>query len=39
MVKIRDAPDIRPDRPAFFIFGIRPETGFDLQDIQSDTGY
>jgi hypothetical protein len=24
---IRDAPDIRPDNPAFFISGIRPDTG------------
>jgi hypothetical protein len=23
---IRDAPDIRPDNPAFFISGIRPDT-------------
>jgi hypothetical protein len=23
-MKIRDAPDIRPDNPAFFISGIRP---------------
>ena len=24
----RDAPDIRPDNPAFFISGIRPDTGY-----------
>jgi hypothetical protein len=25
-MKARDAPDIRPDNPAFFILGIRPDT-------------
>jgi hypothetical protein len=33
------APDIRPDNPAFLIFGIRPYTGFDLPDNRSDTRY
>jgi hypothetical protein len=27
MTLTRDAPDIRPDNPAFFISGIRPDTG------------
>jgi hypothetical protein len=31
-VMIRDAPDIRPDNPAFFISSIRPNTGFALPD-------
>jgi hypothetical protein len=41
MIMIRDAPDIRPDNPAFFISGIRPDTGtvFDLLDIGPDTRY
>jgi hypothetical protein len=26
-----DAPNIWPDNPAFFISGIRPDTGFDLK--------
>jgi hypothetical protein len=34
---IRDAPDIRPDNPAFFISGIQPDTGFELPDIRPDT--
>jgi hypothetical protein len=31
-IKRRDASDIRPDNPAFFISGTgtRPDTGFDL---------
>jgi hypothetical protein len=29
-----DSPDIRPDNPAFLIFGIQPDTGFDLPDIR-----
>jgi hypothetical protein len=29
-----DAPDIRPENPAFFTAGIRPDTGFDLPDIR-----
>jgi hypothetical protein len=29
----------RPDNPAFFIDGVRPDTGFDLPDIRLDTGY
>jgi hypothetical protein len=33
--KLKDAPD----NPAFFISGIRPDTGFDLLDIRPDTGY
>jgi hypothetical protein len=38
IVKSRDAPDIQPDNPAFFISDIRPDTGtvFDLPDT---TGY
>jgi hypothetical protein len=35
----RDAPDIRPDNPAFFISNIRPDTGFDLPVIRPNTGY
>jgi hypothetical protein len=38
MVVSRDAPDIRLDNPAFFISGIRLDTGFDLPDIQPDSG-
>jgi hypothetical protein len=34
-----DALDNRPDNSAFFVSGIRPETGFDLPDIRLDTGY
>jgi hypothetical protein len=35
----RDAPDIRLDNSAFFISGIRTDTGYALPDIQPDTGY
>jgi hypothetical protein len=35
----RDAPDIRPDNPAFFISGIRRDTGFTLPDIRPDNGF
>jgi hypothetical protein len=35
-----DAPDIRPDNPAFFISGIRQDTGIDLSDMpDTGTGY
>jgi hypothetical protein len=36
----RDAPDSRPDNPAFLIFdtGIQPDTGFDLPEFRPDTG-
>jgi hypothetical protein len=37
---IRDAPDIRPDNPAFFMSGIRPDTGFTAEyPVRLDTGY
>jgi hypothetical protein len=36
---ISGRPDSRPDNRAFFISGIRPDTGFALPNIQSDTGY
>jgi hypothetical protein len=36
-VPVRDAPDIRPDNPAFFISGIRPDIyRIALPDIQQD---
>jgi hypothetical protein len=35
----KDAPDIRPDNPAFLISGIQPDTGFDFPDIRLVTGY
>jgi hypothetical protein len=35
--KVTDATDILTDNPAFFY--IRPDTRFDLSDIQPDTGY
>jgi hypothetical protein len=35
----RDVLDIRPDKPAIFIFGLQPDTGFDLPDIRPDTEY
>jgi hypothetical protein len=31
---IGDAPDIRPDNPAFFISGIQTDTGFDFPDTE-----
>jgi hypothetical protein len=36
----KDAPDIRPDNPAFYKSGtgIWPNTRFDLPDIRPDTG-
>jgi hypothetical protein len=34
----KDAPDIRPDNHAFFISGIRPDTGFHCW-ISSKAGY
>jgi hypothetical protein len=34
-----DAPDIRPDNPAFLISGNRLDTGFYFPDIWPDTGY
>jgi hypothetical protein len=37
-VKSRDAPDIRPDNPSFFISDIRPDTRFGLPDIRPVTG-
>jgi hypothetical protein len=38
MLRISGWPGIRPDNPAFFISGIRPDNGFDLLDIRPDTG-
>ena len=33
---IRDAPDIRPDNPAFFISGIWQDTGYCNRILQPD---
>jgi hypothetical protein len=40
MLRISGQPDIRQDNPAFFISGIRPDTGtgFDLSAILPETG-
>jgi hypothetical protein len=34
-----DEPNIWPDKLAFFVSGIRPDTEFYLPDIRPDTGY
>jgi hypothetical protein len=39
MHRISGQPDIRPAKPVFFIFGIRPDTGFDLPDIRHSQNF